>query len=78
MSGKTIVYTDDYGDVSEEQWKLYKERNVSPSDHDTLQEVYGRDARGRDMILAAVREFSRAGQYQEYDMITAARATGLI
>lgn len=70
---ETTVYTDAYGDVTEEQWQLYRERNVSPADHDELLDVYGRGDSGRDMILAAVREFSRDGQYSSYDMQRAAQ-----
>jgi hypothetical protein len=71
-----LVYTDAYGNVTEEQWRLYRERNVSPSDHDELLDVYGRGDAGRVLILAAVREFSRDGQYQSYDMIRAAQRRG--
>lgn len=73
MSDHDLTYTDDYGVVTEEQWQLYKERNVSPADHDELLEVYGRGELGREQILAAVREFSRDGQYQSYFMIRAAQ-----
>ncbi len=76
MTTDNTVYTDDYGHVTEEQWQLYRERNVSPSDHDELLEVYGRGEAGRDRILAAVREFSRNGQYQSYDMVRAAQRRG--
>jgi len=76
MAAENTVYTDAYGQITEEQWQLYRERNVSPSDHDELLEVYGRDGAGRDLILAAVREYSRDGQYQSYDMIRAAQRRG--
>ncbi len=72
MNGDETVYTDDYGQVTEEQWQLYRERNVSPADHDDLLEVYGRGAASRELILAAVREFSREGMYRGYDMLRAA------
>lgn len=75
-SSDKLVYTDAYGDVTEEQWQLYRERNVSPADHDGLLEVYGRGDAGRALILAAVREYSRDGQYQSYDMIRAAQRRG--
>jgi hypothetical protein len=71
-----LVYTDAYGNVTEEQWQLYRERNVSPADHDELLEVYGRGDAARVVILAAVREYSRDGQYQSYDMIRAAQRRG--
>lgn len=77
MSDQTI-HTDSYGDVTEEQYQLYRERNVSPSDHDELLEVYGHGSASRDLILAAVREFSRDGQYQSYDMVRAAKRSGRI
>lgn len=70
------VYTDDYGYVTEAQLKLYRQFNVSPADHDTLVEVYGSDA--SDEIVAAVRQYSRDGQYQEYLMISAAQRKGRI
>ena len=75
-STEKLVYTDAYGNVTEEQWQLYRERNVSPSDHDELLDVYGHGDAGRDLILAAVREYSRNGQYQSYDMIRAAQRRG--
>ncbi|MFA5709317.1 hypothetical protein [Mycolicibacterium sp.] len=77
MSDVQTVYTDDYGDVTEEQWRLYRERNVSPSDHDELLEVYGRDESAREQIVAAVREFTRdGGSYSSYHMVQAAQRSG--
>ncbi len=71
------IYTDDYGPVTDEQWQLYRERNVSPADHDELLDVYGRGAASRDLILAAVRDCSRDGMYDSYLMaVRAARARG--
>ncbi len=75
-STEKLVYTDAYGNVTEEQWQLYRERNVSPSDHDELLGVYGHGDAGRVLILAAVREYSRNGQYESYDMIRAAQRRG--
>ncbi|MEB3022912.1 MULTISPECIES: hypothetical protein [Mycolicibacter] len=76
MSTDNTMYTDAYGQVTEEQWQLYRERNVSPSDHEELLDVYGRTDAGRAQILAAVREYTRDGQYQSYDMIRAAQRRG--
>lgn len=76
MATDETVYTDAYGQVTEEQWKLYRERNVSPSDHDELLDVYGRGDAARVLILAAVREYSRNGQYESFDMIRAAQRRG--
>ncbi|BBY54130.1 hypothetical protein H7J07_05835 [Mycobacterium koreense] len=78
MSSDTTVYTDSYGEVSEAQWRLYRECNVSPSDHDMLVEVYGGGPIGRDQIMAAVREFTRDGMYREFDMVRDARRKGRI
>lgn len=75
-STEKLVYTDAYGNVTEEQWQLYRERNVSPSDHDELLDVYGQGDASRVLILAAVREFSRDGQYESFHMIRAAQRRG--
>ena len=75
-STEDLVYTDAYGNVTEEQWQLYRERNVSPADHQELLGVYGHGDAGRVLILAAVREYSRNGQYESYDMIRAAQRRG--
>lgn len=76
MSSESTIYTDAYGDVTREQWDLYREFNVSPSDHDLLLEVYGRSSIGRTLILSAVREYSRGGQYSEFRMARAAQRRG--
>lgn len=73
MAHTEILYTDDFGEVTEEQWQLYRERNVSPSDHSDLEAVYGAGEAGRDRILDAVREFSRHGQYSGFQMVRAAQ-----
>lgn len=76
MSEAQTTYTDDYGLVTEEQWQLYRERNVSPADHDELLDVFGRSDAGRDQILAAVREFSRGGMYSSFKMLSAQHRGG--
>lgn len=76
MTDTEILYTDDYGEVTEEQWQLYRERNVSPSDHADLEAVYGRGEMSREQILGAVREFSRDGQYSSFHMVRAAQRRG--
>lgn len=68
------IYTDSYGDVTEEEWKVCRKHNVSPSDHDMLVEVYGRS--DHEAIVDAIKKFSRNGSYQEYDMIKVARQEG--
>lgn len=78
MSDVQTTYTDDYGHVTEEQWQLYRERNVSPADHDELLQVYGRGETGRDQILAAVREFTRDGNYSSFHMVRAAQRRGAL
>ena len=77
MSDQTI-YTDDYGNVTDEQYQLYKERNVAPADHDELLSVYGYGDAGRAQILAAVREFTRDGMYSGWHMAQAAQRRGLL
>ncbi|KXO91075.1 Uncharacterised protein (plasmid) [Tsukamurella tyrosinosolvens] len=77
MSDQTI-YTDDYGDVTEQQYQLYRESNVSPADHDELVDIYGSGDVARDQILAAVREFTRGGMYSCWDMAQAALQRGLL
>jgi hypothetical protein len=76
MSDVQTILTDDYGKVTKEQWQLYRERNVSPADHDELLDVYGHDDAAREQILAAVREFTRNGMYSCYEMGRAARRRG--
>lgn len=36
-----ITFHESYGEVSVEQLRAYRKHNVSPSDHDTLVDVYG-------------------------------------
>ena len=71
-----LVYTDAYGDVSKQELASCRKHNVSPSDLATLREVYGEDE--HDTIALAIKKFTRNGQYQEYDMIQAARENGSI
>lgn len=73
-----LLYTDAYGEVTGAQYRLYRKFNVSPSDHDTLQMVYGDGPGGRDRIMAAVRQYAKDGQYEDYLMVSAAQREGRI
>lgn len=66
MAADKMTYHEAYGDVSEEQLRLYKRNNVSSSDHDELVNIYGSDATGRAKIIAAVRKFSSDGLFRIY------------
>lgn len=68
------VQTDDYGYVTKKEWNVCRKHNVSPSDHDSLVEIYGRG--NHEGIVDAIKEFSCNGMYQEYYMIKAARKEG--
>lgn len=73
-----LIGTDRYGHVTQEQYDLYREHNVSTADHEDLLDVYGHGEINRPQILDAVREFSRDGMYEGYDMIRAAQRAGRI
>lgn len=78
MSDAKTIYTDDFGNVTEEQWQLYKKFNVSPADHTELVEVYGSGDPARESILEAVRKFTHDGMYSSYHMVRDAQRRGLI
>lgn len=57
----TIVYHESYGDVTEEQLKLYKSKNISPLDHDILTDRFGEDT---PALIKFVKERSGSGSFR--------------
>jgi len=55
-----IVFDERYGNVSYAQRAAYRKYNVSPSDHDSLENAYGDD---HDAITAAVKRHSDSGMF---------------
>ncbi len=66
-----IIFDERYGNVSYAQRAAYRKYNVSPSDHDSLVEVF--DPNDHAGITAAVKEFSPNGMFSEYDFHRGAR-----
>lgn len=70
MSAANTVYHENYGEVTRAQLAAYRKFNVSPSDHDSLTDIYGADSAA---IVAAVRRFSGSGMFQVFELWQATR-----
>lgn len=61
-----MVYDEWYGELTFAQRAAYRKFNVSPSDHDSLVDRFGRS--NHDAITAAVKKYSTSGMFSEYAM----------
>lgn len=63
MEAGEVMFHESYGELTKEQYRIYKQYNVSPSDHDMLVAIYRNDP---FLITRAVKAFSKNGQFSEY------------
>lgn len=65
----TMIFDEQYGELTYAQRAAYRKHNVSPSDHDFLVDTYGEDQHAA--ITAAVKQYTRHGMFS-WSMLTEA------
>lgn len=66
-----MVYDEWYGELTFAQRAAYRKYNVSPSDHDSLVEQFGRN--NHAAITEAVKKYSPNGMFSDYRMMQGER-----
>lgn len=62
-----MVFDEFYGELTYAQRAAYRKFNVSPSDHDTLVDTFGKGAHAK--ITAAVKAASPSGMFSDYALL---------
>ena len=61
-----MVFDESYGELTYAQRAAYRKFNVSPSDHDTLVDTFGKGAHAK--ITAAVKAASPSGMFSDWTL----------
>lgn len=61
-----MVFDEFYGELSYAQRAAYRKFNVSPSDHDILEGIFGEGAHAK--ITAAVKAASPSGMFSDWTL----------